>query len=92
MSSPCIAYREVDIATTSGIATPKACGQEVTMTVTIRSSAKDNSRPRPNHVIKVIMPTLMETMISHMATLPARFCVLDLALWADCTMLITLLR
>ena len=31
---------EVEIATTNGTASPNACGQEITITVTIRSSAK----------------------------------------------------
>ena len=39
MSSPCEAASAVDTATTSGTASPRACGQVMTMTVTIRSSA-----------------------------------------------------
>ena len=39
----CVADAVVDIATTNGMATPKAWGQDVTITVTMRSNAKAKS-------------------------------------------------
>ena len=43
ISKPCVADAVVDIATTKGMATPKAWGQDVTITVTMRSNAKAKS-------------------------------------------------
>ena len=36
---PALAATEVEIAMTSGIASPRACGHEITRTVTVRSTA-----------------------------------------------------
>ena len=82
MSKPCVAESDVERATTSGMATPKACGQDVTITVTIRSKANAMSLPEVNQNTNVTVPVKMEIMVSHLATLSARFWVFDLALCA----------
>src|SRR6218665_3386535 len=89
INNPCVAESVVDMAITSGMATPSAWGQEVTMTVTILSRANDKSWPDEYHTIKVITPTVIETNVSHLATLSARFWVLDLAPCAALTIPIT---
>ena len=91
ISKPCVAAAVVEIATTRGIATPRACGQEVTITVTIRSNAKAKSWLM-YQTINVVTPTTNETMVSHLATPSARFCVFDFALCADCISVITLFK
>jgi len=57
--------------------------KDVTITVTIRSKAKAMSLPEVNQKTNVTVPTKIEIMVSHRATLSARFCVFDLAPWAD---------
>src|SRR5690349_3805587 len=92
ISKPLTAALAVEIATTSGIATPKACGQEVTITVTSLSSANATVLPDRYQYIKVTTPTSIEIRVSHLATLSARCWVFDFALCADSTRRITLLR
>ena len=82
INNPCVADAVVEMATTKGMATPKACGQDVTMTVTILSSAKAKSL-FAYHTMNVATPITMEIMVSHLATLSARFCVWDFAFCAD---------
>jgi hypothetical protein len=91
MSNPCIAAAVVDMATTKGIATPRACGHDVTITVTILSKAKARLW-FTYQTIKVVIPTTIDIIVSHLATLSARFWVFDLALCADCTNVITLFK
>jgi len=45
MSSPFLAANDVDLATTNGTANPKACGQQITITVTILAMAKSRGCP-----------------------------------------------
>ncbi len=49
---PCRADSDVEMATTSGIARPSACGQAMTSTVTVRSIAERVS-PRIDHTTNV---------------------------------------
>ena len=74
-----MAETAVETATTSGMASPRACGQVMTITVTMRDRAKTNSRwARKSQTNRVTTPTLMETMVSQKAARSARFCVRDL--------------
>ena len=57
ISRPLRADTAVIIATTSGTASPRACGQVMTITVTIRSRAKANRWPRTSQTTSVIVPT-----------------------------------
>ena len=52
---------EVEMETTNGIARPSACGQDITITVTIRSRANTKSNPRINHTASVVNPTVRAT-------------------------------
>ena len=45
MSNPLCAESAVDLATTKGTAKPKACGQQITITVTMRSMANAKVSP-----------------------------------------------
>src|ERR1017187_6493920 len=45
INNPCLADNAVDLATTNGTANPKACGQQITITVTILSIANDKGCP-----------------------------------------------
>ena len=56
INKPFFAETEVEIATTNGTASPSACGHEITITVTILSSANSNSRPRKSQVARVVNP------------------------------------
>src|SRR5215218_3007077 len=53
---PLRALSAVEMAITSGIARPSACGQAITSTVTVRSTALPGS-PRSNQAAKVTTPT-----------------------------------
>ena len=76
-SSPFRAPSAVDTATTSGIASPRACGHAMTMTVTARSIAYDSGSPSASHTTKVSAPPPSATNVSHSAARSARSCVLD---------------
>src|SRR5699024_542538 len=78
ISRPFVADRVVDIATTKGIATPKAWGQAVTITATVLSNAKARSLLSKNQKKNVRIPAPRAINVSHLATLSARFWVLDL--------------
>ena len=70
---------EVETETTRGIASPRAWGQVITITVTIRDKAKTNSlRAIPSHTASVINPALIAIMVNQSAARSARPCVLDL--------------
>jgi hypothetical protein len=86
INSPFFADAEVEIATTSGMARPNACGHAITITVTIRVSAKLNSLPTTNHTARVVKPTERAMMVSQKAALSPRCCVFDFSLVAFCTM------
>ena len=46
-------------ATTNGTASPSACGQVMTITVTMRSRENSNAAPKLNQAKRVSNPTLM---------------------------------
>ena len=54
-STPDLAARSVEIAITSGIAKPSACGQAMTSTVTVRTTAS-STLPSSDHTAKVRTP------------------------------------
>ena len=86
MSRPFFAASAVETATTSGTARPRACGQAMTMTVTVRSMANAKSLPmRTCQMKKVITPPPKATMVSHSAAVLARSWVFDLLSWACLT-------
>ena len=60
MSSPFWAPSDVEIAMTNGIARPRACGQAMTRTVTVRTSAPSGS-PSNHQPTKVIAPAASAT-------------------------------
>ena len=55
ISTPARAACSVEMAITSGMARPRACGQAITRTVTVRMTAS-SGLPRRDHVMKVMMP------------------------------------
>src|SRR5699024_5672885 len=79
ISNPLVADRVVEIATTKGIATPRAWGHAVTITVTILSNANAKSPLVLYQYPNVATPTPIAMKVSHLATLSARFCVFDFA-------------
>ena len=56
ISKPFCAETAVEIATTSGMASPKACGQAITITVTILSKAYTNGKPKASQTANVPKP------------------------------------
>src|SRR5690625_1492431 len=72
INRPFLAETLVDIAATNGTANPSACGQEITITVTIRSIAKAIVSPNANHVKNVPKPNTNAIMVSHLAATSAR--------------------
>ena len=56
INKPFCADTAVDIATTNGIANPNACGQAITITVTILSKAYTNGNPKNNQTASVPKP------------------------------------
>ena len=90
MRNPCRAASAVETATTNGIASPRAWGQVITITVTLRSRENAKvSEAKTNHTIRVITPAESPMMVSHFAARSARFWVLDRAVCADRTSSIT---
>ena len=55
ISTPARAARSVEIAMTSGMARPRACGQAITSTVTVRSTAS-GMLPSRVQAMKVMTP------------------------------------
>jgi hypothetical protein len=51
----------VETATTRGTASPRAWGQVMTITVTIRSREKAKSKPAASHTARVTAPTVRAT-------------------------------
>ena len=90
ISNPLLAASAVETATTSGTASPRACGQAMTMTVTARSMAKESSLSMtPSQIKKVIAPPPSAMMVSHIAAVLAKSWVFDLLSWACLTRSIT---
>src|SRR5690625_1263913 len=90
INSPFLAETLVDMEATSGTAKPNACGQEITITVTIRYIAKAIVSHNAIHVKNVPKPNTNAIMVSHLAATSARRCDLDFCFWASCTIFITL--
>ena len=73
MRRPFLAEIAVETATTRGAASPRACGQAVIMTVTIRSRANANGLPaKASQAKRVSAPTLMAMRVSQRAARFAR--------------------
>ncbi len=90
IKNPFFAARVVETATTRGTARPRACGQVITITVTVRSMEKRKSRPeKASQANMVIAPEPMAIKVSHMAAVLARSWDLDLLSWASRTRFIT---
>src|SRR5699024_4090271 len=66
ISNPCLAEREVETAKTSGAAKPSACGQVITITVTIRSKATSKAYPSASQKNNVIKPDASATTNSQL--------------------------
>jgi len=77
------------LATTNGTASPSACGQQMTITVTILSIENARLFPDNHQTIKVVMPLTIAISVSHFAALSASSCVLDLDCSASRTSLMT---
>src|SRR5690625_7704916 len=77
MSKPFCAEMDVEMATTKGTAKPKACGQEITITVTILSNANTKGNPNSNQTTNVMTPPPRATKVKTFAARSAKFCVLD---------------
>ncbi len=77
MSNPCFAAKAVDFATTNGTASPKAWGQQITITVTIRSIANDRGCPVKNQYRNVEIPVSNAIIVNHFAAVSANSCVCD---------------
>lgn len=90
ISKPFFAESDVEIATTNGTASPKACGQQITITVTILSSANTAGLPAIDHQKKNVMnPETSATIVRILAALSASNWVFDFAFWASFTSPIT---
>ncbi len=72
INRPDFAASEVETATTRGTASPRAWGQDMTITVTALSMAKAESLLKLSQAANVIAPTLRDIMVSHRAALSAR--------------------
>ncbi len=72
-SSPLRAPRDVLIAMTNGIARPRACGQAMTRTVAVRTSAPSGS-PSSHHTTRVMAPAPSATQKSSAAARSASAC------------------
>ena len=77
MSKPWLAESEVETATTSGMARPRAWGQVMTITVTMRPRAKLKSLPAPSQMASVSPPADSAMTVSHSAAPFARSCDRD---------------
>ncbi len=74
MSNPFRADSDVETETTSGMARPSACGQAMTMTLTVRDSAKSASSPMmTSQAMRVANPTVTAVMVRKRAARSARF-------------------
>ncbi len=82
----------MDTATTSGIASPRAWGQAIIMTVTERSTANPTPLPNRDQATKVITPAVTATTTSSMAARSARSWVRERLSCAFLTTSITWLR
>ena len=71
MSTPDFAARSVEIAMTSGIARPRACGQAMTSTVTVRTTAS-SGLPMAVHTTAVIRAEISANQNNNAAARSAR--------------------
>ena len=83
-SSPLRAPSVVLMAITSGMASPRACGQAMTSTVAVRISASSGS-PRAVQTTSVITPAPSATKKRSAAARSARTCACDCEAWASAT-------
>ena len=84
--------RLVLTATTSGTASPSACGQAMTMTVTMRSTANGTSAPSASQTKSVAPPTESAIQVSHCAARFATSWVRERLSWAWRTSAMTCAR
>ena len=89
ISKPFFADNAVDFATTNGTAKPKACGQQITITVTILSIANAKDCPVKYQYKKVPIPATIAITVNHFAAVFASNCVLDFDFCASSTNFIT---
>src|SRR5690625_6886355 len=66
INSPFLAETLVDMEATSGTANPNACGQEITITVTIRYIAKAIVSPNANKVKNITKHKTNAILVIHM--------------------------
>ncbi len=83
--SPFRAPSVVEMATTSGIASPRAWGQAMTSTVTTRWMANCPVAPAMSHTTAVSMPAETATTVSQNAARSARSWARDRDCWASST-------
>ena len=86
ISTPPFAARSVAIETTSGMASPRACGQAMTRTVTVRTTAA-SGKPRSVQTMAVIAPAPRANQNSQPAALSAMRCAFDEEFCASATSL-----
>src|SRR5660397_201153 len=91
MSRPWRAARAVETATTRGMASPRAWGQVITITVMVRPRANSKALPARSQAARVIAPAVMATIVSHMAARSARSWLRE-RLSCDDLILLTLLH
>jgi hypothetical protein len=72
----------VETATTRGTASPRACGQAITMTVTAGASAHGTETPVAYHAAGVAAPPPSATAVGHTAARLARSCAREPDSWA----------
>ena len=89
ISNPLFAASAVDLATTNGTAKPNACGQQITITVTILSIANASVCPVKYQYKNVVIPETIAIIVNHFAAVSANNCVFDFEFCASCTSLIT---
>ena len=88
-SKPFLAPSVVEMATTSGMASPSACGHAITRTVTTRSITYAAGAPAMNHPTSVRAAATTATIVSPKAALSASACARerDVCAWATSRMM-----
>src|SRR5699024_8873426 len=61
INKPCFADNDVETATTNGAANPSACGQVITITVTMRSNATSKEHPKSSQIASLMNPEASAT-------------------------------
>jgi hypothetical protein len=83
--SPFCAPRVVEMATTRGTASPRAWGQAMTRTVTVRTMEKSMGAPRNCQTTRVSTPAPRATPVRSWAARSARCWARDFDCWASAT-------